>query len=281
MMQGELLVDLSRPPLVVGFGRATHGRSTLTDVFQLPELWSLHLYDYVAQLEVDGTSYPVTPGCVTLVPPASSIRYRYRGPSTHLYAHLAMGPDGGQYNRDLPPAPSRLAVLVSPGTDLPAVTDLMESAVATAAVHPERARADVWMVLLRLADRYRQQVGEDPATEYVRAAMAYLESRLGEHVTVPQVAEAVGISPHHLTRVFGMQTGRTVVGYLRHRRVERAHHLLTSSTMSVAAIAAAVGIPDLQAFNKTCRAVTGRSPRALRAQESPHRPSEAPRAQSL
>jgi transcriptional regulator GlxA family with amidase domain len=111
--------------------------------------------------------------------------------------------------------------------------------------------------------------------------MAYLESRLGEHVTVPQVAEAVGVSPHHLTRVFGAQTGQTVVGYLRHRRVQRAHHLLTSSTMSVAAIAAAVGIPDLQAFNKTCRAVTGFSPRALRAQESPDRPSETPRANAL
>lgn len=266
MSNGALLVDLRRPPLVVGFGRATHGRTTSTDEFQLPELWSLHLYDYVAELEVDGTSYPVTPGSVSLVPPASSIRYRYRGPSTHLYAHVRMDADGGERDRGLAPAPSRLAVLMSPGTDLPAITDLMESAVANAAVNPARARADVWMVLLRLADRYRQTAGEDPATEYVVAAMAHLESRLGEHVTVPQVAEAVGISPDHLTRVFRAQTGQTVVGYLRHRRVQRARHLLTSSTMSVAAIAAAVGIPDLQAFNKTCRAVTGCSPRALRAQ---------------
>ena len=279
MMHGELLVDLSRPPLVVGFGRATHGRSALSDVFQLPELWSLHLYDYVAELEVDGTSYPITPGSVTLVPPASSIRYRYRGPSTHLYAHLGMDAGGGE--RDLPPAPSRLAVLMSPGTDLPAAPDLPESAVANAAVHPERARADVWMVLLRLADRYRQDAGKDPATEYVRAAMAYLESRLGEHVTVPEVAAAVGISPHHLTRVFAAQTGHTVVGYLRHRRVQRARHLLTSSTMSIVAIAAAVGIPDLQAFNKTCRALTGYAPRALRPQASADCPAQTPSAKSL
>lgn len=266
---------------MVGFGRATHGRAALTDVFQLPELWSLHLYDYVAELEVDGMSYPVTPGCVTLVPPASLIRYRYRGPSTHLYAHLDMDAGRREDRRGLPPAPARLSVLMSPGTDLPAITDLMESAVANAAMHPERARADVWMVLLRLADRYRQESGEDPATEYVSAAMAYLESRLGEHVTVPEVAAAVGISPHHLTRVFAAQTGHTVVGYLRHRRVQRARHLLTSSTMSIVAIAAAVGIPDLQAFNKTCRALTGYAPRALRAQASADCPAQTPSAKSL
>src|SRR5690349_5714808 len=86
-----VVLDLSEPPTVVSQGRATHGVGRLVDEFQLPDLWSLHLYAYTAELEVDGVGYAITPGSVSLVPPASLIRYRYRGPSTHLYAHLRAG----------------------------------------------------------------------------------------------------------------------------------------------------------------------------------------------
>jgi len=262
-------LDVSEPPVVVNQGRGTHGVHRSEDVFQLPQLWSLHLYGYAADLEVDGVAHPITPGSVSLVPPASLIRYRYRGPSQHLYAHLraprlAPGP-GGE------PAASRLAVLMHPGADLPRIAELMESAVASAVARPERTRADVWTVLLRLADRAEadgeRPAGGDPARtvpDYVAATVSLVESRLAEPLTVPAIAAAVGVSPGHLTRVFSARTGETVVGYLRRRRVEHARHLLTSSTMSISAVAASVGIPDLQAFNKTCRAVTGRSPRGLR-----------------
>lgn len=280
-----MLLDLAEPPVVVAQGRGTHGVVRLTDQFQLPELWSLHLYGYAAELEVDGVSYPVTPGSVSLVPPASLIRYRYRGPSQHIYAHLRVpGPpadhepadhepadhDHGDHDHQADLASSRLALMMSPGADLPAVTDLMESAIASAAARPERTRADIWMVLLRLADRPHLVTpgsGAVPAQDYVVAAMSFIESRLAEPLSVPQIADAVGISHNHLTRVFSAQTRQTVVGYLRRRRIEHAQHLLARSTMSISAIAATVGIADLQAFNKTCRAITGQSPRQLRLGE--------------
>jgi transcriptional regulator GlxA family with amidase domain len=46
--------------------------------------------------------------------------------------------------------------------------------------------------------------------------------------------------------------------------MDRARHLLNASTLAIPAIAAAVGISDLQAFNKTCRRELGASPRAVR-----------------
>ena len=57
----------------------------------------------------------------------------------------------------------------------------------------------------------------------------------------------------------------TVVAYVRLRRMARARHLLVSSTLSIPAVAASVGITDLQAFNKACRRELGGSPRAVRA----------------
>jgi transcriptional regulator GlxA family with amidase domain len=56
-----------------------------------------------------------------------------------------------------------------------------------------------------------------------------------------------------------------VVGWIRQRRMARARHLLTATTMSIPAVAASVGITDLQAFNKACRRELGGSPRAVRA----------------
>jgi AraC-like DNA-binding protein len=250
-------LDLSQPPAVHGQGRAIHGVRQLVDDFRLPKLWSLHLYSYHAELEVDGQTFPIAPGLVSLVPPAARIQYRYRGPSMHLFAHLHV--TGRR------PTAGNLRMMMVPGPDLPAITDLMESAITFAATWPERTRADIWSVLLRLAGSPpAPNPGHNAGQDHVAAAMSYVEFRLPEALSVPQIAAAVGLSPGHLTRVFVAATGETVVGYVRRRRIDHARRLLTSSTMSISAIAASVGIPDLQAFNKTCRAVTGQSPRQLR-----------------
>jgi AraC-like DNA-binding protein len=258
----SVLIYLNEPPEVINQGRGIHGIQRLEDRFRLPELWSLHLYGYQADLEVDGSIHPIAPGTVSLVPPAVDIRYRYQGPSTHLYAHLRA--PGGTDGCHLPGGLTRLDMVMSPGADLPTITDLMESAVAAAAVQPARTRADIWAILLRLADRPAHRGTKPPAQDHVLAAMSFIESRLPDPLTVPQVAAAVGISANHLARVFAAEAGVTVVGYIRRRRIDQARRLLAASTMSISAIAASVGIPDLQSFNKACRAVTGQSPRQLR-----------------
>ncbi|MDF9815002.1 transcriptional regulator GlxA family with amidase domain [Streptomyces sp. SPB162] len=103
--------------------------------------------------------------------------------------------------------------------------------------------------------------GPHPA---VAAAIAHIESHLADPLTVPGIARAAGVSHNHLTRLFRAATGDTVVAHIRRRRLERARHLLVESTLSIAAVAASVGIADLQAFNKACRRELGASPRAVR-----------------
>jgi AraC-like DNA-binding protein len=259
-------MDLTTPPEVVNQGRGTHGVTRLEDRFQLPELWSLHLYGYHAGIEVDGRRFAITPGTVSLVPPASVIRYHYRGPSTHLYAHLRAAPADPVRPGGHRPG-GRLQMIMSPGSLLPVISDLMESAVVAAPTRPARTRADIWSALLRLDDR--PLTGRSrPAEEHLLAAMSFIESRLPDSLSVPEVAAAVGISSNHLARVFAAELSETVVGYIRRRRVDHGRQLLASSTMSIAAIAASVGFPDLQAFNKACRTVTGLSPRQLRGSGS-------------
>ncbi|MEO3755258.1 AraC family transcriptional regulator [Streptomyces sp. B6B3] len=254
----ETVVCLDGPPVVTSVGVGVHGPAGHTDVFRLPDLWQLHLYRYAADLTVDGTQHAIRPGRVSLVPPASTVRYHYRGRSEHLYAHLRL-PTRGE-RRSVP-------VMQDAGPELPALSSLMLQALAAWPSTPIRAAAEIWAVLWRVADLappgpQGRRDGPPPA---VNAAIAHIEANLADPLAVPDIARAAGVSHNHLTRLFRQATGDTVVAYVRGRRLARARHLLRESTLSIPAIAAQIGIPDLQAFNKACHRELGASPRAVRA----------------
>jgi transcriptional regulator GlxA family with amidase domain len=146
----------------------------------------------------------------------------------------------------------------------PLLAGLLRHAVAAMPVSAARASAEVWAVLWHVA----QLTGSDePGRRHpvVAAARAYIEEHLADPLPVPVIARAAGVSHTHLTRLFRAETGLTVIAYVRRRRLERARHLLQASTLPIPAVAAAVGIADLQAFNKACRRELGAGPRAVRA----------------
>lgn len=250
MERVELALD--EPPEVVNVGVGVHGTRGLHDVFQLPDLWQLHLYGYAAELTVEGTTHPIRPGHVSLIPPGTEVHFRYRGRSEHLYAHLRL--HAGPHRR--------VPLMQDAGAETPLLTSLMRAAVLA---EPARAVAEVWTVLWRVA---HLTVPDRPGRAHpaIAAALAHIEANLGEPLTVPGVARVAGVSHNHLTRLFHAETGDTVVAYIRRRRMDKARHLLRESTLPIASVAAEVGIPDLQAFNKTCRRELGAAPRTIRGQ---------------
>jgi AraC-like DNA-binding protein len=237
-------------------GVGVHGTTVDRDVFLLPDLWQLHLYRYSADLIVDGDPHVVRPGCVSLVPPGAVVEFRYRGRSEHLYVHFELGLSG---------TPRAVPVVQDVAADAPHLSDALLRAVTAHPLTPARATAEVWAVLWSVADRASpRSEGPHPA---LAVAVAHIESNLARPLSVPDIARAAGVSHNHLTRLFRAEFGDTVVGYLRHRRLEVAKHLLRNSTIPIAAVAAQVGIPDLQAFNKACRRELGAPPRAVRSVE--------------
>ncbi|GAA1941361.1 helix-turn-helix domain-containing protein [Kitasatospora viridis] len=250
------LAHLDEPPGVAAVGIGVHGNASRTDVFSLPSLWQLHLYGYEADLTVDGTAHAIRPGRVSLVPPGTTVRYRYRGRSEHLYVHLRLGSAG---------SPLSIPVIQDAGAELVPLTAQLRSALAAWPHSPARATAEVWAALWRVAQLAPSRaVGTAETHPAVAAALAMIEARLAEPLSVAEIAKAAGVSHNHLTRLFRAATGHTVVGYLRARRMARARHFLQATTLSIPAIAASVGIPDLQAFNKACRRDLGASPRGIR-----------------
>jgi AraC family transcriptional regulator len=249
------VIRLDDPPRVAHVGVGVHGTTSLREIFELPDLWQLHLYGYTAELAIGDATYAIQPNRVSLIPPGTCVEYRYRGRSEHLYAHFAVSNTGEQ--RGVP-------VMQDAGVDARLLSTLLRRAITAGPDSPARVVSLVWTVLWHVA-QLGPPDGEGQAHAAVLAAVAHIESNLSGPLTVPGIARVVGASHNHLTRLFRAETGHTVVGYIRRRRLERARHLLRESTLSIPAIAASVGIADLQAFNKACRRELGGSPRAVRA----------------
>ncbi|MDN0198910.1 AraC family transcriptional regulator [Streptomyces sp. S.PNR 29] len=255
-----VLAHLDKPPAVAAVGVGVHGPAGHVDEFLLPDLWQFHLYRYEADLTVNGTPHTIRPGRVSLIPPGTEVRYHYRGRSEHLYVHLRLDAAGRSLS---------VPLIQDTGPELSLLSGQLQQALAAWPHTPARAAAEVWAALWRVAQLAPPRAGS-PQTAHpaVAAAVALIEARLAEPLTVPEIAKAAGVSHNHLIRLFRAATGETVVGYIRARRMERARHFLRATTLSIPAVASSVGIPDLQAFNKACRRELGASPRSIRAAQT-------------
>nr|WP_239579679.1 helix-turn-helix domain-containing protein [Microlunatus panaciterrae] len=245
---------MDQPPTVVGAGIGVHGLNSNRDHYQLPHHWSLHLYRYHATITLDGVPHTIRPGSVSLVAPGVDIEYAYRGVSEHLYAHLALQHSG---------SPRPVLAVQDAGSATSGIADLMMHIVGNLRSSPAQASAEAWTALHRVVALSEPQTSAPhPA---VTQAISYIEANLAYPLEVARIAELCGLSHNHLTRVFRQATAQTVVGYIRHRRLQQARHLLQNSTLPIAAVARSVGYTDLQAFNKACHHEFGAAPRTLRA----------------
>lgn len=63
---------------------------------------------------------------------------------------------------------------------------------------------------------------------YVSKTQKYIEQHYTERITIPEVAQEVGVSPNYLSTLFKEGTGETIVTYLNRFRMDRLQELLQS-----------------------------------------------------
>ncbi len=91
-----------------------------------------------------------------------------------------------------------------------------------------------------------------------------IDRRLSEPLSLRDVADEVGMTAGHLTTLVRRRTGRTVGEWINERRMSRARALLGDTDLSVAEVAARVGMLDPGYFSRQFRRTHGRSPREWR-----------------
>ncbi len=94
----------------------------------------------------------------------------------------------------------------------------------------------------------------------------YINTHLAERLSCDEICDRFFISRTGLYKLSLKSFGMGIGQYIAYRRTERAKELLADENLSVAGIAAAVGIPDYNYFCKVFRRQTGTSPARFRRQ---------------
>jgi AraC-like DNA-binding protein len=127
-------------------------------------------------------------------------------------------------------------------------------------------------VLFAMMDRYAGGVrgivtaGDEPLA--VRRAKDFLMAHLDDKIDLAALAQAAGLSPFHLIRVFCKTTGLTPHNWLLDRRVHLACKLLRTG-MSGTAVAAQCGFADQSHLNRVFKSRLGITPGRFRTTAIP------------
>jgi transcriptional regulator GlxA family with amidase domain len=97
----------------------------------------------------------------------------------------------------------------------------------------------------------------------------WARARLADGFSLDHAARAVGTSKRTLTRRINNVLGRSPLSYFQDLRIERAVHLLRTSSQTVETIATAVGYSDGVALRNLIRRKLGRGVREIRSAGAP------------
>ena len=106
----------------------------------------------------------------------------------------------------------------------------------------------------------------------VSKALWYIESHFATEITLADVALMSGVSRYHISRVFGVATGRPVMRYIRGRRLTEAARALAKGADGphgaddILSVALDYGYGSHEAFTRAFRDQFGVTPETVRAQ---------------
>ncbi len=98
-------------------------------------------------------------------------------------------------------------------------------------------------------------------SKYVMEALDYIAKNYNdEKINVDTIAESLGISGGHLSRIFKKETDYTILSYITHYRIHIAMNLLCDCRYKVYEVASMVGYRDITYFSSIFKKMVGLSP---------------------
>jgi YesN/AraC family two-component response regulator len=116
-----------------------------------------------------------------------------------------------------------------------------------------------------LAEKIMQNKPKQGLSSKITKAMDYIDKHFHEQISLKQIAEHVGVSREHFSRLFRAEIGSNFVDYLNKRRVEEAEkYLKKAPRIKLSEVYTRVGFTTPQHFTKVFKVVTGLTPREYR-----------------
>lgn len=98
----------------------------------------------------------------------------------------------------------------------------------------------------------------------VRQILVTIDASIDGDLSLKRFANELFLNTSYLSSLFKKETGMTLTDYVNQNRIGYAKRLLKSTTLSIQAVATAVGISDIHYFTRLFRRETGLSPREYR-----------------
>lgn len=134
----------------------------------------------------------------------------------------------------------------------------------------QRVAALTQLFAAHLAERYTDASLETPDFRgglpiwQLRRVQDHVHERLGEDLSTEALAELVGLSPAHFSRVFKQATGKSPLQFIRRERIARAQQLIRETSRSLIEIALEVGYASPSHFAHVFRRLVGVTPTEFR-----------------
>ncbi|MGH9857742.1 MAG: helix-turn-helix domain-containing protein, partial [Acidobacteriota bacterium] len=119
--------------------------------------------------------------------------------------------------------------------------------------------------MLAEASRSRKVITDRQPPPWLKQALDLLQQHFSDHLTITQIATAVGIHPVHLAREFRKFHRCAIGDYIRKLRIEQACHALAHSDFSLAQIALSAGFSDHSHFSRIFKRFMRVTPTEYRA----------------
>lgn len=100
----------------------------------------------------------------------------------------------------------------------------------------------------------------------IENAIRLIQGSLGQALTLAFVAEQVGLSAKHFSRLFQRETQETFGDYLLKARIEEAKRLLRQTPLRIYEVGDRVGLPNYRYFSQQFKQATGMTPTAYKEQ---------------
>lgn len=129
-----------------------------------------------------------------------------------------------------------------------------------------------WQTYLTYLVRLIKVITETSLTEeynnsklLIRNIKAYIADHLSTDLSVTNLAEVFNYNPSYISRLFKQIEGTVLSQYIKTVRINKAKHLLRSTSLSVQSIADAVGFDTAQYFSMVFRKEVGVTPKTYRS----------------
>lgn len=108
--------------------------------------------------------------------------------------------------------------------------------------------------------RARGERGRREYSPVVTKAIEFIQEHFGRSISLEDAAQASGISPQYLSRIFSEEMHESFIDYLTRVRMQKARQLLRDGN-SIKAIALELGYTDPNYFSRLFKKVTGLTPK--------------------